>query len=160
MTAAVFAEKVEVGVFGSEKLLFPMAVSRSLHRRLAALDRLRSFGAALVRGGAEQETGELRLLGWDRGLSYYEDTAFRDSGWQTRWHEARELWTLAMVAFRAGRFPEAMRRFARVLRVLPEDGAAKWYLFRCDALRDVPEGTADTGLLFDWGEADGEMEGP
>lgn len=159
--AAVFTERVEVGVFGSKDLLYPLAVSRSLYRRLAAMGRLRDFGAVLVHSGAVSEGGTLRLLGWDGGLTYYEDTAFRESGWQTRWQEARPLWTEAMEAFRGARFGEAMRRFARVLRVLPGDGAARWYLFRCDALRCAADaGEADTELLFDWREDHGEAANP
>lgn len=159
--AAVFTEQVEVGVFGSEGLLYPLAVSQSLYRRLTAMSRLRDFGAALIHSGTVSEGGTLRLLGWDGGLAYYEDTAFRESGWQTRWQEARSLWAGAMEAFRAARFAEAMRRFARVLRVLPGDGAARWYLFRCDVLRGAADaGTADTELLFDWREDHGEPANP
>ena len=48
--------------------------------------------------------------------------------------------------------PAAMRLFAKVLRRMPEDQAARWYLFRCDALRGGGVQAADTELLFDWGD--------
>lgn len=157
VSAAVFPERVELGVFGSAELLYPLAVSQTLRRRQAALARLSGFGAVLVRVGNFADPAALRLLGWDGGLTYYEDTALRDSAWQTRWQDARPMWEEAMTRFREGRFSEAMRRFAKALRLLPGDGAVRWYLFRCDDLRG---GAADvereTELLFDWRADDGQ----
>ena len=45
-----------------------------------------------------------------------------------------------------------MRLFAKVLRRIPEDKAARWYLFRCDVLRSSQARPSDTELLFDWGK--------
>jgi len=156
--AGIFAERVEVGVFGSEELLYPIAVSQKLNRRQAALKRLQEFGAILVYSGDVPESAGLRLLGWDDGLSYYEDTALRESAWRTQWNEASALWEQAMELFRTRSFAQAMRKFARALHILPgTDGAARWYLFRCDTLRDAPEEVrGDTALLFEWREEHGE----
>lgn len=151
--AGVFTESVEVGVFGSEKLLYPVMVSAALHRRQEVLSLLSGFGAVLVCSGGDGN--RLRLLGWDGEMAYWEDPACRSGPWQAQWKQAAPLWEEAMALFREGRFAQAMRRFARVLRVMPGDQAARWYLFRCEALRDRPEERPDTGLLFDWGERHG-----
>lgn len=145
---AVFNESVEIGVFGSEKLLYPVAVSAALHRRQDVLSLLSGFGAVLVCGG-EVQTGSLRLLGWDGGADYYEDPACRPGVWQAQWKEAAPLWREAVELFRRQEFAQAMRKFARVLRLMPGDRAARWYLFRCEFLRDHPVEDPDTGLLFD-----------
>lgn len=148
LMAAVFNESVEIGVFGAEKLLYPVAVSAALHRRQAVLSLLSGFGAALVCSG-EVPAGSLRLLGWDGEADYYEDPACRPGVWQAQWKEAGPLWAEAMELFRAQEFTRAMRKFARVLRLMPGDRAARWYLFRCESLRDHPVKDPDTGLLFD-----------
>ena len=148
--AAVFNESVEIGVFGSETLLYPAAVSAALHRRQDVLSLLSSFGAILVCSG-EVQAGALRLLGWDGAADYYEDPSCRPSAWQAQWKEAAPLWQEAMELFRKEQFARAMRVFARILRVMPGDSAARWYLFRCESLRDRPVKDPDTGLLFDWG---------
>lgn len=146
---AVFTQTVEVGVFGSEKLLYPAAVSSALHRRQEVLALLSTFGAVLVRSG-NVDCGGLRLLGWDNGADYYEDPASRPGAWQAQWKEAAPVWREAMERFRQEQFAEAMRKFARVLRLMPDDNAARWYLFRCESLRDGRTDRPDTGLLFDW----------
>ncbi len=151
--AAVFTESVEMGVFGSEKLLYPMAVSAALHRRQEVLSLLSRFDAVLVQGGGAGT--HLRLLGWDGEMAYWEDPACRSGSWQAQWKAAAPLWEEAMVLFREERFAEAMRRFARILRVMPGDQAARWYLFRCETLRDHPGEHPDVGLLFDWEERHG-----
>ncbi len=150
--AAVLAETVELGVFGGESLLYPLAVSKDMRRKQAALERVLDFGAFLVQNGPAGQGG-LRLIGWDNGMELYEDPACRPSGWQSRWRVAASLWDDAMRLFREMDFPAAMRLFSKVLRLMPEDGAARWYLFRCDALRGGNARPPDTGLLFDWGES-------
>lgn len=148
--AAVFTERVEFGVFGSEQLIIPLVVSGKLSRRREALARLNGFGAVLVHNRAA-EGKSLRLLGWDDGLPYYEDTTCRPAHWQAQWRDAAAVWAEGMECFRAADFTSAMRRFARVLRTVPGDDAARWYLYRCESLRDHPESAGETGLLFDWG---------
>ncbi len=150
VTAAVFDERVEAGVFGAEKLMHPLAVSQNLHRKQEALGRLSSFGAALVRVGEENRGPALRLLGWDGDVAYREDPSFRPSAWQSRWPAAAPLWERGVEEFARGDFICAMRTFAQVLRALPGDGAARWYLFRCAELRDGAETDPDLGLLYDW----------
>lgn len=153
--AAVFTEPVEFGVFGSKRMLYPLAVSGALHRRQEVLSLLLEFGAVLVQSG-EADYSSLRLLGWDGEIPYYEDPSCRSSAWQAQWENAETLWAEAMSLFRSQQFPQAMRRFARVLRLVPEDAAARWYLFRCESLRDTaPSKKLDTGLLFDWGRRHG-----
>lgn len=90
----------------------------------------------------------MRLLGWDGGTAFYEDTAWRPPDWQSAWRDADALWSQALALYRQRDFVPSMRKFAGVLRVMPEDQAARWYLFRCEALRDTDTGTADTGLLY------------
>lgn len=154
--AAVYTERVEFGVFGSERLMIPIVVSGKFSRRQAVLARLNDFGAVLVQSGDTDRKG-VRLLGWDDGLPYYEDTGCRPAVWQAQWCEAATTWTEAMERFRSADFAAAMRKFARVLRTVPDDGAACWYLFRCEALRDRAEtaGEPDIGLLFDWRDGNG-----
>lgn len=149
--AAVLNESVELGVFGSEKLLYPVAVSAAMHRRQDVLSRLSGFDAVLVCSG-EVQAGPLRLLGWDGKDDYFEDPACRPGVWQAQWQEAGPLWREAMELFRAQEFAGAMRKFARILRLMPGDSATRWYLFRCESLRDHPEEEPDTGLLFDGGD--------
>lgn len=150
VTAAVFDERVEAGVFGSEKLMHPLAVSQNLHRKQEALGRLSGFGAALVRAGEGDQGPALRLLGWDGDVAYREDPSFRPGTWQSRWPAAAPLWEKGMDEFARRDFTAAMRTFAQVLRSLPGDGAARWYLFRCAELRDGAETAPDLGLLYDW----------
>lgn len=147
--AAVLEETVELGVFGSEKLLYPLAVSQNMARKQEALERLLGFGAMLVRSGCAGEPN-LRLLGWDGELAFYEDPACRPPDWQSRWRLSSEPWEEALGRFREGEFSAAGQLFAKVLRLMPEDMAARWYLFRCEALRGAAPRAADTGLLFDW----------
>lgn len=149
--AAVLTGTVELGVFGSESLLYPLAVSKDMRRKQAALERALGFGALLVENGCDGQR-ELRLLGWDNGTELYEDPACRPSDWQGRWRISAPLWNDALRHFRERDFPAAMGLFAKVLRLMPEDGAARWYLFRCEALRGSKARPSDTGLLFDWGE--------
>ena len=147
--AALLRETVELGVFGGESLLYPLAVSREMRRKQAALARVLDFGALLVETGRAGQTG-LRLLGWDHDMELYEDPACRPSDWRSRWRGTAALWEEALRLFRERDFAAAMRLFAKVLRRMPEDQAARWYLFRCDALRGGPARPADTGLLYDW----------
>ena len=153
--AAVLAETVELGVFGSERLLYPLAVSREMRRKQAVLERVLDFGALLVQSGCAGRT-DLRLLGWDGSMEIYEDPACRPSDWQSRWRASAGLWMDALRLFREMDFSAAMRLFAKVLRLMPEDMAARWYLFRCGALRDSVSRPPDTGLLFDWEEPEYE----
>lgn len=149
---AVLEEPVELGVFGGDKLMIPLAVSQTLYRRNAALALLRDFGAVLVRCGKPSGGEEQRLLGWDAGLEFYESPLWRPERWQSGWHDASALWAEGMDAFRQRDFACAMRRFAKVLHLMPDDTAARWYLFRCETLRDGNIKQPDTGLLFDWKE--------
>lgn len=154
--AGVLTGRVELGVYGCDKMLYPMANARRLPRRQRALRLLESFGAVMVECGEDAAPSSPRLLGWDDGCAYYEDTSFRDSHWQTCWQDAAAIWEQAMEEFQTRQFPRAMRKFAHVLRLLPgTDGAASWYVFRCDALRGVSEREGDTWLLFDGGEEHG-----
>ncbi len=150
VTVAVFDERVEAGTFGSEKLMLPLAVSQNLHRKQEALERLSGFGAVLIRAGEGDRGPALRLLGWDGGLAYREDPSCRPGAWQSRWRAAAPLWERGMEEFSQGDFTQAMRTFSQVLRALPGDGAARWYLFRCAALRDGKAPSPDLGLLYDW----------
>ena len=149
--AAVLTETVELGVFGGESLLYPLAVSKDMRRKQAALERVLNFDALLVESGCVGRAG-LRLLGWDNGMALYEDPACRPSDWQSRWRETAAVWEDALRLFRERDFSAAMRLFAKVLRRMPEDQAARWYLFRCDALHSGSIQAADTELLFDWGD--------
>lgn len=147
--AVLLTETVELGVFGGESLLYPLAVSGDMRRKQAALERIVDFGALLVETGQSEQAG-LRLLGWDNDMAFYEDTACRPSDWQSRWRGIAATWGDALCRFRERDFPAAMRLFAKVLRRMPEDKAARWYLFRCDALRSGQAQPVDTGLLYDW----------
>ena len=149
--AAVLEKTVELGVFGCERLLYPFAVSKELRRNQAVLERVLDFGAPLVQTGRAGRT-DLRLLGWDGEMEVYEDPACRPSDWQSRWHASAGVWEDALRLFHEGEFTAAMRLFAKVLRLMPEDMAARWYLFRCETLRDSTFRQPDTGLLFDWEE--------
>lgn len=149
--AAVLEETVELGVFGSDRLLYPLAISRDMRRKQAVLERVLDFGAPMVQTGRTGRN-DLRLLGWDGGTEFYEDPVCHPSDWQSRWRESAGLWDHALRLFREMDFPAAMRLFAKVLQLMPEDRAARWYLFRCEALRDGAHKSPDTGLLFDWEE--------
>lgn len=149
--AAVLTETVELGVLGCEHLLYSFAVSGQMRRKQAALERVLPFGAALVQNGSAGRT-DLRLLGWDGELEIYEDPACRPSDWQSRWRASASLWKDALRLFRKRDFPAAMRLFSKMLWLMPEDMAARWYLFRCEALRGGASRPPDTGLLFDWEE--------
>jgi len=147
--AAVLEETVELGVFGSEHLLYSFAVSKKMRRKQAALERVLPFGAALAVNDCGGRT-DLRLLGWDGGMNIYEDPTCRPSDWQSRWRLCASIWEDALGLFRGRDFPAAMRLFAKVLRLMPGDTAAQWYLFRCEALRGRTSRPSDTELLFDW----------
>lgn len=149
--AAVLEETVELGVFGGERLLYPIAVSKEMRRKQAVLERVLEFGAPLVQAGGSHRP-DLRLLGWDGSMELYEDPARRPSNWRSRWRESAGLWEEALRLFRGMEFSPAARLFAKVLRLMPEDRAARWYLFRCEALRDGAHEAPSTGLLFDWEE--------
>ena len=149
--AALLTETVELGVFGGESLLYPLAVSRDMRRKQAALERVLDFGALLVETGRAGQAG-LRLLGWDNDMEFYEDPACRPSDWQSRWRGTAAIWEDALRLYRERDFSAAMRLFAKVLRRMPEDQAVRWYLFRCDALRGSQARPSDTELLFDWGK--------
>lgn len=151
---AVLQEETVFGMFGAEALMLPLVVSHHLHRKQGVLALLSKFSAVLVQSGQSDVTG-LRLLGWDGDQSYYEDPAFRPAEWRTQWREASGLWGEAMELFRSRDFVGALRKFARVLRVMPGDTAARWYLFRCESLRGGKIHEPDTGLLFDWRGEDG-----
>lgn len=113
------------------------------------------FGAVLVLSGAAEQPN-LRLLGWDGETNYYEDPTCRPSGWRGQWVQAASVWDEAITLFRQQQFAQSMRRFARFLRLLPEDHAARWYLFRCESLRDADcSKPLDTGLLFNWRDRHG-----
>ena len=143
-------DSVELGVFGSDHHLYPVAVSGSLHRRQEVLSLMLEFGAVLV-FSKPVEQPNLRLLGWDGEANYYEDPAFRPSSWRSQWVKASSIWNEAITLFRQQQFAQSMRRFAQFLRLLPEDNAARWYLFRCESLRDMDHTKPlDTGLLFHW----------
>lgn len=114
-------------------------------RCLAVLTLLRQFGARVVRcgtGGAG-----MRLLGWDRGTAFYEETVWRTPAWHLAWREAEALWEQALTLYRQCAFAPAMRKFAGVLRAMPGDPAARWYLLRCDVLRGTDGSQANTDLL-------------
>lgn len=149
--AAVLEQPVELGVFGGERLLYPLAVAAGMGRRLKALELLLSFGGVLVRSGGIPGPG-LRLLGWDGEAEFYEDPALRPADWQVGWREAAGTWRRAMDNFRQRRFVQAARGFSGVLRLMPRDMAARWYLFRCKALEEADAPDPDTGLLFDRGD--------
>lgn len=153
--AAMIKDTVELGVFGAERHLYPVAVSGSLHRRQEVLSMMLEFGAVLVLSGTAEQPS-LRLLGWDGETNYYEDPTCRPSGWCGQWVQAAPVWDEAITLFRQQQFAQAMRRFARFLRLLPEDHAARWYLFRCESLRDADHSKPlDTGLLFNWRDRHG-----
>lgn len=153
--AAMIRDSVELGVFGADRHLYPVAVSGSLHRRQEVLSMMLEFGAVLVLSGTAEQPS-LRLLGWDGETNYYEDPTCRPSGWRGQWVQAAPVWDEAITLFRQQQFAQAMRRFARFLRLLPEDHAARWYLFRCESLRDADHSKPlDTGLLFNWRDRHG-----
>lgn len=153
--AAMIKDSVELGVFGADRHLYPVAVSGSLHRRQEVLSMMLDFGAVLVLSGIVDHPN-LRLLGWDGETNYYEDPTCRPSGWRGQWVKAAPVWDEAITLFRQQKFAQAMRRFAHFLRLLPEDNAARWYLFRCESLRDMDlSKPLDTGLLFNWRDRHG-----
>ena len=153
--AAIIKDSVELGAFGADRHLYPVAVSGSLHRRQEVLSMMLDFGAVLVLSGIVDRPN-LRLLGWDGDTNYYEDPTCRPSGWRGQWVKAAPVWDEAITLFRQQKFAQAMRRFAHFLRLLPEDNAARWYLFRCESLRDMDHSKPlDTGLLFNWRDRHG-----
>lgn len=155
VTAAVFCQRVETGVFGSEGLMLPLAVSQELHRKQEAARRLAALGAVLVLAGEGLDVKGLRCLGWDGGLAFWEDPSCRPGRWQGRWPGAGELWAKGLAEYAQGDFATAMVTFTQTLRALPGDGSVRWYLFRCAALRDGKEPSPDLGLLWDWRDEGG-----
>lgn len=146
---AVLEERVTFGLFGGKHLLVPLMISPSMARRLALLALLRRFGAKVVRSSRDAQG--LRLLGWDQGTAFCEEITWRSPDWQAAWRDAESLWIQALEQYRKHAFAPAMRKFAEILRILPEDEAARWYLFRCGVLRDSAGEDPDTDLLYDWG---------
>lgn len=146
--AVLLREQVMLGLFGGEHLLLPLALAPHMARRLALISLLRQFGARVI--CCHGDLPHLRLLGWDDGLPFYEEIRWRGNAWLSLWQEARPLWEQAMELYRQGRFGPAMRRLASVLSILPHDQAARWYLFRCEALRDGKEKTPNLDLLSHW----------
>lgn len=148
--AAVLQESVVFGVFGGEHLLYPLALTPYMARRLDAIALMRRFGAKIIRCGSY--AAGLRLLGWDDGLTFYEETAWRSPDWQSVWQNVDALWAQAMELYRQHKFSAAMRKFAGILRAMPGDEAAHWYLFRCQAFRDAKQEKIDIDLLYEWRE--------
>lgn len=148
VTAALLREQVVFGIFGGEHLLLPLALSAHLARRFALIALLRQFGARDIRCGGND--AQLRLLGWDDGLTFFEETRWRGSSWNALWQEARPLWNQAMESYQQGNFAPAMRKLAQFLSFLPDDQAAHWYLFRCNTLRDGDEKPPNLNLLAHW----------
>lgn len=145
--AAILRQEAGFGFFGGERGLYPVAQVPGIGRRLAVLALLRGFGARLLYSGGDGDG--LRLLGWDDGQPFYEDTTLRPAEWQAGWRKAAPLWTEALTLYRARAFAAAMRRLADVLHILPDEEAARWYLFRCHALRDRPAAYRDLDLLYE-----------
>lgn len=145
--AAILRQKAGFGFFGGELGLYPVARVPGMGRRLAVLAMLRGFGARMLYSGGDGVG--LRLLGWDDGQPFYEDTTLRSAEWQAGWRKAAPLWTEALTLYRARAFTGAMRRLADVLHILPDEEAARWYLFRCHALRDRPAAYQDLDLLYE-----------
>ena len=148
ITAALLQEPVLFGVFGGEHHLLPLAVAPHMARRLALMSMLRQLGAKVI--CCDGEPAQLRLLGWDDGLPFYEEIRWRGGSWLSHWQDARPMWEQAMALYQQGQFAPAMRRLAHVLSILPEDQAARWYLFRCEALRDKKEPPSHLDLLTHW----------
>lgn len=145
--AAILRQEAGFGFFGGAQGLYPVARIPGIGRRLAVLAMLRGFGARLLYSGGDGDG--LRLLGWDDGQPFYEDTTLRPAEWQAGWRKAAPLWTEALTLYRARAFSAAMRRLADVLHILPDEEAARWYLFRCHALRDRPAAYQDLDLLYE-----------
>lgn len=148
VTAVLLQEQVTLEIFGGEHLLFPLTLSPHMARRLDLIALLRQFGARVIRCGGTPT--HLRLLGWDDGLPFYEEIRWRGSAWLSLWQEAQPLWDQALELYRQSKFAPAMRKLARVLSILPNDQAARWYLFRCETLRDADGKTPDLDLLSHW----------
>lgn len=148
VTAAVLQESVVFGVFGGTHLLFPLALTPYMARRFDVIALMRRFGAKVIRCG--QYAAGLRLLGWDDELAFYEETVWRPPDWQSVWQNVDALWAQALELYRQRKFSSAMRKFAGILRAMPGDEAAHWYLFRCEALRDAGQEEANIDLLYGW----------
>lgn len=145
--AAILRQQAGFGFFGGERGLYPVVQIPGVGRRLAVLALLRGFGARLLYSGGDGDG--LRLLGWDDGELFYEDTALRPAEWQAGWRKAAPLWAEALTLYRARAFAAAMRRLTEVLHILPHEEAARWYLFRCHALRECPAAQRDLDLLYE-----------
>lgn len=149
VTAAVLHESVTFGVFGGTHLLYPLALTPYMARRFNVIALMRRFGAKLIHCG--RYAAGLRLLGWDDGLTFYEETDWRSPDWQSVWQNVDALWAQALELYRQHKFSAAMRKFAGILRAMPGDEAAHWYLFRCEALRDAKPEKINIDLLYEWG---------
>lgn len=147
--AAVLHQEGALGFFGGKEVLYPAALIPGMGRRLAVLALLQGFGAKCILAGGPE--GKLRLLGWDDGQPYYEDPSFRPAPWQAAWQKAEPLWAEALALYRARAFVPAMDKLARILHIMPQEEAARWYLFRCHALRCRPEEDRDLDLLWEGG---------
>lgn len=148
VTAAVLQESIEFGVFGGSHLLFPLALTPYMARRFDAIALMRRFGAKIIR--CDSHTAGLRLLGWDDGRTFYEETVWRTPDWQSAWRNVDALWAQALELYRQHDFAAAMRKFAGILRAMPGDEAAHWYLFRCESFRDAAQKDVNTDLLQGW----------
>ena len=147
---ALLEESVQFGVFGGNNLLYPAAITAGMNRRMEIIARLRSFGVGMIRSGSGGSG--LRLLGWDEELNFYEEIGCHDPEWRSVWREAEPYWQQAMEDYRSGSFRLAAQMFAKVLRLMPEDAAARWYLFRCKEQKEDADVSGDFGLLWDWEE--------
>ena len=146
----VLEEPVSFGVFGGDHLLYPAALTVHMTRRMAAIARIREFGARMIRCGTAR-TG-LRLMGWDGEMEFYEEVEWHSPDWKIVWREAEPHWQYAMDLYRRGSYVFAARMFAKVLQLMPEDTAAKWYLYQCEKLRNMPQDAQHSDLLWDWEE--------
>lgn len=146
----VLEEPVSFGVFGGDHLLYPAALTFHMTRRMAAIARIREFGARMIRCGTAR-TG-LRLMGWDGEMEFYEEVEWHSPDWKIVWREAEPHWQYAMDLYRRGSYVFAARMFAKVLQLMPEDTAAKWYLYQCEKLRNMPQDAQHSDLLWDWEE--------
>lgn len=145
--AALLQKEAALGVFGGEKQLYPLMVIPNIRRTLMVIRRLHQFGARLLYAGGAG-TG-LRMLGVDQGEAYYEDIGLRTPKWQARWRPVQPLWEEALAFYQRGDFASAMRKLAGILRAMPQEEASRWYLFRCNALRDCPEKERVLDLLYE-----------
>lgn len=146
----VLEEPVSFGVFGGTHLLYPAILTRGMARRMAAIRKLRSFDAGMIRCGTGGKG--MRLLGWDEKVEFYEELTWKTSSWKASWKKAAPIWQEAMKLYREDQMNLAARMFARVLLLMPEDLPARWYLFQCEKLRGKQGDQGKRGLLSEWEE--------